>query len=534
MDVVLPEGLSTEEIDAIPSRRFRGYDWSFNPKVHDFIDELFIDYMKWAKEIDGQQRVKNQDQIKDQLTCFVLELFRTYQSHPKLAMSVSIGNETISGYQHSRYKPHHITYKLLIHIFDFLQHDDVYIELPLGEKGRVTGASSHQRSTRVRATKALIGLIKDFGINRYMICSFPMPPECIVLRAKKLEGKKKGDDVEYDNTQFTLQARTNLERINSFLSQHHIDLKLTDEQQVELEERVKERDEQDKHQYLDLTDKQLRRIFNQSSFQLGGRFYGGFWQRIPKKYRFLITINSEHTEQYDYSGMHFAMMYANKDTEVPEGDVYQLEGYNESLRGNIKQAFNIIINCDTVPKAIATIDNKIAKGDLSEELGGGEQLLNAFKAKHPLIEEFIASGEGIKLQFIDSQIAELILLKGVENGVCILPIHDGFITTTRNVLLLKKLMEEAYQSVMGTTIEVKPESIYLELIDDSHFGLHKQITDTDGEVHEYSAAVPETLTGEVRSFSSLLSVEDVQEQMLKSKQYHLREEEWSLAIAIKS
>ena len=524
MEVTLPDGLKTAEIDQLPSRQFRGYDWSNHPKVHDFINELFIDYIKWAKEVDGQQRIKHKDQIKDQLTCFVLELFRTYESHPELAMSASINNETIGKYPGNRYKPEHITYRIMEHIRDYLLHDG-YIEEPLG-RARPTGAQTHQRATRYRATKTLIGLMKDFGINRYMICPFPTPPECIVLRAKKLEGQKRGDDVEYNDTDFTLQARANLDRINTLLSQHHIDLKLTDEQQFVLQERVKNRDEYGKPQYLDLNDKQLRRIFNQSSFELGGRFYGGFWQRIPKEYRFLITIDGEHTEQYDYSGMHFAMMYAKKGVPMPEGDAYQLAGYDESLRAYIKKSFNIIINCEKVSKAIATINNKIAEGDLSEELGNGEKLLNAFKDKHPLIDEFIASGEGIKLQYIDSQIAELILLKGIEQNACILPIHDGFITSVKQEALLFRIMEESYQEIMGTTITVNPESIYLELIDDSFKGVHYSFTDKEGNVHES----PSVLTGEAFSFDSIQSTDDVAKEIELSQQYHSREEEWYLAL----
>ena len=33
---------------------------------------------------------------------------------------------------------------------------------------------------------------------------------------------------------------------------------------------------------IDVTQKRLRRIFNNGSFQQGGRFYGGWWQNIPK------------------------------------------------------------------------------------------------------------------------------------------------------------------------------------------------------------------------------------------------------------
>lgn len=515
--------LTTAEIDQLPSRHFRGYDWSNHFNVHDFINELFVDYLVWAKKIDGQQRIKNKEQLKEQLTCFVLELFRTYKSHPKLSMAVSLGNGTISNYQHSRYKPHHFTYKLFNHIRDYLLHGGYIVE-PLG-RGRPTGAPSHQLATRYIATKSLIDMMTFFGINRYMICHFPSPPECIVLRAKKLKDQKKGDNVEYDDTDFTFQSRTNLESINTFLSQHHINLELTDEQEDRLQEQVKNRDEESKHKYIGFNEKQLRRIFNNASFEQGGRFYGGFWQQIPKEYRFLITIDGTRTMQYDYSGMHFAIMYAKKALPMPDGDVYQLEGYDESLRAYIKKAFNIIINCETVPKAIATINKEITKGELSAALGTGIQLLKAFKSKHPLIEEFIASGEGIKLQFIDSQIAELILLKGIEHNVCILPIHDGFITATNNEQLLIQWMEEAYQTVMGTTIAIKPESIYLELIDSHHEGMSFSVTDKEEQVHES----PSTLTGEARSFGSILSVDNVIELTEHSQQYSSREEEWYLA-----
>jgi hypothetical protein len=47
------------------------------------------------------------------------------------------------------------------------------------------------------------------------------------------------------------------------------------------------------------------------------RFYGGWWQLIPGDYRVFITINSNWTVQLDYSGMHFAIMYAALDMDIP-------------------------------------------------------------------------------------------------------------------------------------------------------------------------------------------------------------------------
>ena len=82
-------------------------------------------------------------------------------------------------------------------------------------------------------------------------------------------------------------------------------------------------------------------------FEEGGRFYGGWWQGIPGDYRTFITIDGKRTVQLDYSGMHFSIMYAQLGMDTPMEDPYALEGYGGHLRGHIKRAFNIIINCAT-------------------------------------------------------------------------------------------------------------------------------------------------------------------------------------------
>ena len=56
--------------------------------------------------------------------------------------------------------------------------------------------------------------------------------------------------------------------------------------------------------YLDFSRVQLRRIFARGSLEKGGRFYNGFWQSIPSKFRPHITINGYKTCEVDFSTMY--------------------------------------------------------------------------------------------------------------------------------------------------------------------------------------------------------------------------------------
>ena len=101
--------------------------------------------------------------------------------------------------------------------------------------------------------------------------------------------------------------------------------------------------------YLDFTMVQLRRIFSRNNMKLGGRFYGGWWQFIPKKYRVHVTINSLPTIEIDYSGLHPYMMYHLEGLKPPAGDMYDIGVWSspeemEVKRPIIKEFFNAIVN----------------------------------------------------------------------------------------------------------------------------------------------------------------------------------------------
>ena len=109
-------------------------------------------------------------------------------------------------------------------------------------------------------------------------------------------------------------------------------------------------------------------------------------------------------------------------------------------------------------------------------------MIRAFNETHPLLRDKIASGEGIRGQFVDSQVAERILLKGIDIGLCILPIHDGFITTRGDEFVLESLMNDAFREITGRTAKLKPESFDLSVLPDDVGDGPRWITRPDGVV----------------------------------------------------
>ena len=477
------------------SRPFRGFDWSDHVRVQRMIDEVFAEYAVWYREDTPGERIKNPHLIRQYLTHFLLEAFRVHRAQPGMMLGVPLGKDRYRK-TGDRYRRKHIaSYDGVKNVTDFLVAGD-YLEMPFG-KAEKEADPKRRKTTRFRATDRLIRLCEDCGVNPFMIRPY-VDSEVIILRKPKAPGQMHGDLMEYDDTEFTNETRMNLNKINAFIAEHHIDLDIFDDQEQELLRLLRNQDDPAKDKFLDFTRTRLSRIFNNASFEQGGRFFHGWWMSVPGDFRSLITIDGEQTVELDYSGMHFAIMYADLGMDIPMDDPYVLDGYGGHLRGHIKKAFNIIINCDSRDEAIGALNRRIRKGELSEELGDGRRLLAAFAEAHPLIRHKIASGEGIRGQFKESRIAEKVMLRGMETGMCILPMHDGFITKKQDADTLEDLMNEAFREITGRSARIKPETFDLSVL--PHAGEYETyfIRRTDGSVE-----LNGPLEGKAISFSPL-------------------------------
>jgi hypothetical protein len=154
------------------------------------------------------------------------------------------------------------------------------------------------------------------------------------------------------------------------------------------------------------------------------------------------------------------MVYRDAQLPLPEGDLYDLglrydgkqyekdiEPY-KSKRKVIKTYINAMINDDRGnfklnSRQIKTIEMNTA------------QLEALVIKKHPIIREIKGKGFGLRYQFTDSQIAEIVMTKLMNQGILCLPVHDSFICQEHHLSELELAMREAYEAVLGSIPQLK-------------------------------------------------------------------------------
>ena len=106
--------------------------------------------------------------------------------------------------------------------------------------------------------------------------------------------------------------RLAVQQYNKLLEKTFIDIQSVDKPaRIELPQGTRRR-RTNRRVFVNIThhDKFVRRIFNNKSFSDGGRFYGGWWQRIDSKFRKDIRLNNSPTVEIDYSALHVILAYS--------------------------------------------------------------------------------------------------------------------------------------------------------------------------------------------------------------------------------
>jgi hypothetical protein len=171
---------------------------------------------------------------------------------------------------------------------------------------------------------------------------------------------------------------------------------------------------------------------------MGGRLYGAFWQQLPKKARERLQLNGRSVIELDFPTLHPRLLYAQTGHSL-DGDAYDIKDWDRPL---VKAAFNILVNANTRQKAVAAI---------AEQIGGAgafktaADLVSDICEAHSTISNAFGSGAGLRLQRIDADIAERVLLDLQKQGIVALPIHDSFIVEEHHNGALQSAMDEAFQ-----------------------------------------------------------------------------------------
>ncbi|WP_339643676.1 hypothetical protein [uncultured Porticoccus sp.] len=378
----------------------------------------------------------NTDTVKSNFIPLILDLYICHKSYKKLKIAVSRSSNT---YSTSRYQSSGVGYRPLDKMIDALE-SLRYIKV---WRGYYDHNVRFGRVTRIRPKSRLIELIESFGIKPKDIkhSSFN---ETILLKDSDKHA------IDYQDTEETRLWRCELAEINKFLSQCYLSLYISNEEYSRLATKMQDRSV-DKVRELDLSRIRLRRIYNNSSFDFGGRLYHGWWQEIPSDFRPFIRINHTETVEVDYKAIQLRMIYAIRELNTPR-DPYLIEGIPDEKRGVLKKIINIIINADSEHKARTRIEL-----DYPEE--NTDLLIRATIEKHSQISDLFYSGEGSRLQRADSDLAVRIILRMMrEFHTPVLPVHDSFIVRNRFRDELIQVMEEEFRSVYNRTGDTEIES----------------------------------------------------------------------------
>ena len=425
------------------------HTWSDYPEVNLFIDDIYSS----LSSVEGNERIN-----KKLFKVLLLDLYVAWCADPELKLMFSRDNNAYKA--KSRYNEIHIGKKIR-DIVDLLVLNKIIHEKK-GFNDRVNGIGFQ---SRIWPTTALIKQFRDDRFSQF-ITNDHEDREVIVLR-----DEDKNNLEEYIETPSIKRSRKLLQAYNKLLSQTHIDIYDLEKPGIEIGNGKKKMKLQTTQK-----DKFVRRIFNNSRWDQGGRFYGGWWQRCPKEYREKIEFDCVGGLEVDFSGMHIVILYAQEginywaDIGNAPYSIEQIEGIDPriDLRAACKLLLLTAINADSPQKAFQAFRQQSESGSLEKKLTNAQlcKILDALSSKHQPIAHKLASGAGIDLMFVDSQTTELLIDRFTYHYKCpILTIHNSYIVPFGYDRRLAEEMQGAFEEVTKISNPiVKPVTDYYDIL----------------------------------------------------------------------
>ena len=356
-------------------------------------------------------------------------------------------------------------------------------------KGRKDGTPT-SRLSRYIASDRLLDL---FTTEELKALPAIMPPYCdpelirVRVKEKDENGVNRKRSVSITETSETLRMRENLGIINNALSRHWYDLEIPDDELSALQKRLADNPQNER--IIRMDQRFLHRVFNDPDLQTGGRFYGGWWQNIPREYRQHLVVNGKRMAELDYSNQHPSILYAQEGATRP-ADCYSgvirpkclSDGVKQKdLRDAVKAAFNAMLNS---PKPLRQAPNGVSPSKFGLTWAELSQAIMSF---HEPIAHYFYTGAGLRLQRLDSDIAEKVLLHFAQSQIAILPLHDSFLMHNGYEASLEPVMRSAFEEVVGASPKIdrkEPDKVLLQDAVDEHDPFGTVITD---DLHEILA-----------------------------------------------
>jgi hypothetical protein len=315
---------------------------------------------------------------------------------------------------------------------------------------RGTPGTKERIQSTMRATRALVQQMEAYGCK---LSDFAIDPaqELIILKGRKPVGRDgRGRSLpapwlDYVDTRETLRMRAEMQQLNAWLAIVDLDYMMPDQGVDHVGGRT------------------LRRIFNNGTFDEGGRMTGGFWiettmkPRTTRPWRGHIRISGEPVVVVDFNSMFLRLLYAEAGVQAPAGDLYaDIEGLTADGAPHREGA----------KKLISAMYFK--SGDVGRKPKGSRiflpkklhvrKLVANIKRRHAPVAHLFGGNIGFRLFRRESDIMLETLRQCREEGLVALPIHDAVLIAESRADDAKRIMLSAFERVTGFKAEVgKPK-----------------------------------------------------------------------------
>ncbi len=408
--------------------------------LNSLVSSFYLDFFEYLS-CSGLNRV-NKKLAKEALECFCYNLVRAgvYNQPVNITLDSNSydGNMMFNGRKAKRKK---VSYKYTTCLLDFMVGNG-YIHLEKGSVGSWLMVKGKWVPDETTCSQIHRLLPLDERLAPYTKKDNILPLlETVVLR------NAKGKDVQFKPTSEIREIIKMLDKYNELALRHTV---MVGDDEFEV---------------------QGKKVFNNSSFDDGGRTYyaGGSVQTLSSDLRSTITIDGETVISFDFKSLHPAICAVKEGILLPEGfDPYGIklpELPDKLVRSICKMVVLICINAPDYRSAQGAVTSEIAidyrKWVKDEDCKWKElhEHKNAFPTKdaimeltnhNPYLVPYFHTGEGIKLQNIDSKIMDRVINKFLQKDELVLLIHDEVIARKSVGEEVLETMKEAYLQTLGT------------------------------------------------------------------------------------
>jgi hypothetical protein len=455
------------------SRPFDVHRWSEHPEVEGFVAPLWLRFNGQQADVSAVKKGRPTKRIKrDNMKVLLLDFYVCWCEDPTRYIGIS---SNINDWSKGRYKAIHLSPTILV-VLDWLVAEGL-----VNKRNHFHSRnSSLSRTARYRASESLQSLFETalFGIDDIHAHD---NKECIVLKQIEVidsESAETSKSIDYEDTLQTAAMRQRLTAYNKLLNQSHVDIYSLAKPVIKREIKKGSRKGQLNTVAIGQHNKFVRRIFSRGSWELHGRFYGGWWQQIGNEDRRHIFINGNPTVEVDFKSMHVALISAELGADVID-DAYAVgaelfpKHTDEEVRAWCKSLVLTAINAKDRPSTYKAFRSDAKKGSPEKRLKNIqlEWLLNAFIAKSPHLEDYLCSDQGITLMHKDGMIAADIMNRLTDKGIPVLTVHDSFIVQRHHFSELRIAMVMATLKHCRRNLKANQKGLELEFEKTMNWGV---------------------------------------------------------------